>query len=96
MRKLIYVLLTLGLLASAQAPPTNCAREFYLISHSIHNPAERHQQLLRILSIYECTTYELNDIWNNLGSWVGSADSAELRQKLIHEHAKATLRESKK
>ena len=96
MRKLIYVLLTLGLLASAQAPPTNCAREFYLISHSIHNPAERHQQLLRILSIYQCTTSELNDIWNNLGSWVGSADSAELRQKLIHEHTKPTIRESKK
>jgi hypothetical protein len=96
MRKLIYALLIIGLLASAQVAPTNCAREFYLISQSVHNPSERHQQLLRILSIYECTTYELNDIWNNLGSWAGTADSAELRQKLIHEHAKATLRESKK
>jgi len=96
MRKLIYALLIIGLLASAQVAPTNCAREFYLISQYVHNPSERHQQLLRILSIYECTTYELNDIWNNLGSWAGTADSAELRQKLIHEHAKATLRESKK
>lgn len=96
MRKLIYALLVIGLLASAQVAPTNCAREFYLISQTLHNPSERHQQLLRILSIYECTTYELNDIWNNLGSWAGAADSAELRQKLIHEHAKATLRESKK
>jgi hypothetical protein len=96
MRKLIYALLTLGLLASAQAPPTNCAREFYLISHSIHNPAERHQQLLRILSVYQCTTSELNDIWNNLNGWVGAADSAELRNKLIIEHAKAVTREAKK
>lgn len=96
MRKLIYVLLIIGLLASAQAPPTNCAREFYLISHSIHNPAERHQQLLRILSIYECTTYELNEIWNNLNGWAGASDSAALRNKLIIEHAKATARETKK
>ena len=96
MRKLIYALLIIGLLASDQVAPPNCAREFYLISQSVHNPSERHQQLLRILSIYECTAYELNDIWNNLGSWAGTAESAELRQKLIHEHAKATLRESKK
>ena len=96
MRKLIYALLTLGLLASAQVPPPNCVREFYLISHSIHNPIERHQQLIRILSVYECTTSELNQIWNNLNGWVGAADSAAIRSKLIIEHAKATAREAKK
>jgi hypothetical protein len=96
MRKLILALLTLGLLASAQTPQTNCSREFYLISQTLHNPTERHQQLLKILSIYECTTTDLNIIWNNLNNWSGSSDSAALRAKVIFEYDKATLREIKK
>jgi hypothetical protein len=96
MRKLIYALLILGLLASAQTPPTNCSREFYLISQTLHNPTERHQQLLKILSIYECNTTDLNVIWNNLNNWTGSSDSAALRARIIHEYDKAILREAKK
>lgn len=96
MRKLIYVLLTIGLLASAQPVSTNCVKEFYYTSQILHNPAERHQQLLRILSIYECSTIELNTIWNNLNNWSGTSDSAALRAKVIYEYEKAFARENKK
>jgi hypothetical protein len=34
-------------------------------------------------------------IWNNLSEWAGSADSAELRHKVIIAYKNAKARESK-
>jgi hypothetical protein len=34
-------------------------------------------------------------IWNNLGEWAGTADSAELRTKVIHGYKDALEREKK-
>lgn len=95
MRYLVVVFLTLILVASAQ---NKCAvQEFYNISHTTHNPSERHYQLSRWLTVQgpNCNIEQLLVIWNNLSSWAGAADSTELRQKIIYLYSHLVTKESK-
>jgi hypothetical protein len=100
MRKLIYVLLILGLLASTTSSSTdNCSvREFYGIAYTVHNPTERHQQMSAWLTKHKilCKSSDMTVIWNNLAEWAGSADSAELRHKVVIAYKDALKRENKK
>lgn len=59
--------------------------EFYRIAWTLHNPSERHQQLLKWLGNVgpSCTGEDLTIIWNNLGEWAGTSDSAEMRHKIL-------------
>jgi hypothetical protein len=45
----------------------------------------KHQQL--------CKSTDMVVIWNNLSEWAGSADSAELRHKVIQGYKEALKRE---
>ena len=100
MRKLIYVLLSLGLLASTTSSLSdNCSvREFYGIAYTVHNPTERHQQMSAWLTkhLYLCKSTDMTVIWNNLSEWAGSADSAELRHKVVIAYKAALEREKNK
>lgn len=100
MIKLIYVLLTLGLLASTPSSSSdNCSvREFYGIAYSVHNPSERHQQMSIWLTNHQylCKSTDMIVIWNNLSEWAGSADSAELRHKVISAYKNAVAKETPK
>jgi hypothetical protein len=42
-----------------------------------------------------CSSEQLAGIWNNLAAWAGTADSAELRSKVLYYYAKAVEREKK-
>ena len=99
MRKLIYILLTLGLLASTPSISSdNCSvREFYNIAYTIHNPSDRHMQMSAWLSNHKdfCSSKDMVVIWNNLSEWAGAADSSELRQKVIYAYKNALNRETK-
>lgn len=68
--------------------------EFYGIAWTVHNPSERHQQMLRWLTYSgpSCSTDDLVIIWNNLSEWGGTADSAEMRQKVISLYEKAVAK----
>jgi hypothetical protein len=83
MRWAIIALLTASLLVSAQS---RCGVfELYRIAHTFHDPAERHAKMLEWLQKYGgfCSKDELTFIWNNLAGWAGTADSAQLRQRVI-------------
>jgi hypothetical protein len=59
--------------------------EFYSIAWTSHNPTERHQQMMEWLGSRgpSCNFEQLLNIWNNLSEWAGTADSAQLRAKVI-------------
>jgi hypothetical protein len=42
-----------------------------------------------------CSSEQLAGIWNNLAAWAGTADSGELRSKVLFYYAKAVEREKK-
>jgi hypothetical protein len=42
-----------------------------------------------------CNTEQLLGIWNNLAAWAGTADSSEIRAKLLYFYARAAEREKK-
>ena len=70
---------------------------FYKISHSIHDPGLRHQQLSIWLTTNgdKCDSKQLVIIWNRLAEWGGASDSAELRGKLLYYFSRAEVRERK-
>ena len=72
-------------------------REFWSIAHTIHNPSERHQQLSMWLTNNArfCRSQDFVVIWNNLSEWVGTADSSEIRAKVIQGYKDALEREKK-
>jgi hypothetical protein len=72
-------------------------REFYNIALSRHNPSERHQQLSTWLTnnAPHCKSQDLVVIWNNVSAWAGTADSAEIRSKIIQGYQDAIAREKK-
>ena len=90
------VVLLLLLLAGATAKPPCIVSDFYALSW-IHEPTLRHQQLSMWLTTNggNCGTEELLIIWNNLALWAGTADSAEVRAKVLYFFAKAAEREKK-
>ena len=95
MRWLILLLL-LGLVG-AVAKSGCYVREFWSIAWTIHNPSERHQQMSMWLTnnVQFCRSQDLTVIWNNLSEWAGTADSAELRTKVIQGYKNALEREKK-
>lgn len=69
----------------------NCSvSELYAIAWSVHNPSERHHQMLQWLNSRGpwCTADDLGVIWNNLGEWAGTSDSAEMRTKVLELYGK--------
>ena len=93
MRWLIALALTLSLHTTGQ--DLCSVREFYIIAYTIHNPTERHQQMSTWLTKHQtlCKSTDMVVIWNNLSEWAGSADSAELRHKVIQGYKEAIKRE---
>jgi hypothetical protein len=94
MKWLFVGLLTICLLAASQQ---KCVvADFYGLSW-LGNPTDRHHRLLQWLTTNgdSCTTDQLIAIWNNLAMWAGTADSSELRVKILYFHARAAERERK-
>ena len=91
------ILLLFLVLAGAVAKNGCHVREFYGIAYTIHNPSERHQQMSAWLTnnVRFCRSQDLTVIWNNLSEWAGTADSAELRAKIVHGYKDAVEREKK-
>ena len=88
------MLISLIFWASAKSPCV--VSDFYGLSW-LHNPSERHQRLLEWLTINgnNCSSEQLVGIWNNLAMWAGTADSAELRTRVLYYYARAMEREKK-
>ena len=92
---LVALVLTLALQSTGK--DLCSVREFYGIAYTIHNPSERHQQMSAWLTNHQhlCKSTDIIVIWNNLSEWAGSADSAELRHKVIIAYKNALEREKK-
>lgn len=94
MKWLVVGILTAWLFVSAQS---RCVvNDFYGLSW-LGNPSERHQRLSEWLTTNGnyCSSEQLVFIWNNLALWAGTADSSELRVKVLHFYGKAMEREKK-
>lgn len=91
------LLLLLLLLAGATAKDQCIVSDFYGLAWTLHNPSERHQRLSQWLTINgpSCSPAQLVTIWNNLSEWAGTADSAEIRGKILYFYAQAVEREKK-
>jgi hypothetical protein len=83
-------------LAGATANERCIVTDFYGLSW-IGEPTLRHLELSRWLTTNgsSCSTEQLLVIWNNLPMWAGTADSAEIRAKVLYYFAKAAEREKK-
>ena len=95
MKWLVVILMTMTLVVSAQV---GCnVQDFYGLAYTWHNPTERHQKLLSWLHLHgnKCNKEQLVVIWNNLAMWAGTADSSELRGKILYFYSKAIEREKK-
>jgi len=83
-------------LAEAIANERCVVTDFYALSW-IGDPSLRHSQLSMWLTTNgnNCSTEQLLVIWNNLPMWAGTADSSEVRAKLMYYFAKAAEREKR-
>jgi len=83
-------------LAGATANERCIVADFYGLSW-IGEPTLRHIELSRWLTTNgnSCSTDQLLVIWNNLPMWAGTADSSEIRAKLLYFYARAAEREKK-
>ena len=70
-------------------------REFYSIAWGIHDPTERHRQMLEWLTKHQqlCKSTDFIVIWNNLSEWAGNSDSHLLRALVISGYKNAIQRE---
>ena len=95
MRWLILLLL-LGLVG-AVAKNGCYVREFYGIAYTIHDPTERHKEMMAWLNLNadRCKSTDYIVIWNNLSEWAGAADSAEARSLILRGYEEAIKREKK-
>jgi hypothetical protein len=91
-----FWLLLIGLVFWASAKSPCIVSDFYGLSW-IHEPTLRHIELSRWLTTNgdNCSSEQLVGIWNNLALWAGTADSAELRSKVLYYYARAVEREKK-
>jgi len=88
MRWALIALLAASLLVSAQS---RCVvSELYRIGYTLHDPTQRHARMVKWLESEGnlCSKEQLVTIWNNLAEWAGTADSAELRQRVIDLYSK--------
>jgi hypothetical protein len=94
MRWLLLLLLLLGLVGAVAKNGCH-VREFYGIGYTIHDPTERHKEMMAWLdrNAPYCKTSDYVIIWNNLAEWAGTADSTWLRNKVVHGYKDAEQRE---
>ena len=92
----LLLLLLLGLLVAVAKSGCN-VREFYGIAYTVHDPTERHKEMLAwlVLNSQHCKSSDYVVIWNNLSEWAGTADSTWLREKVIRDYKDALEREKK-
>ena len=95
MRWLILLLL-LGLVGAVAKNGCH-VREFYGIGYTVHDPTQRHKEMMAWLdqNAQHCKASDYLVIWNNLSEWAGSADSTWLRAKVVHGYKDALEREKK-
>lgn len=89
----LFLFLLLLLLSKATAKESCIVSDFYGLSW-IGNPSERHLRLSQWLTTngQNCSPEQLVTIWNNLALWAGTADSAELRGKILYYYELAMQR----
>jgi hypothetical protein len=94
--RLLLLLPLLGIVGSA-AMDGCFTRELFGIGYTQHDPTKRHKQISDWLTLnaLHCKAQDYIAIWNNLSEWAGSADSAELRAKVVHGYKDALEREKK-
>jgi len=92
-----FILLLLLGLVGAVAKSGCHVREFYGIAYTVHNPTERHQEMVAWLdrNAPYCKSTDFIVIWNNLSEWAGTADSPKIRELVIHGYKDAFEREKK-
>ena len=91
MKWLFIILVTAIFIVSAKG---QCeVTDFYALSR-INEPTLRHLQLLQWMTTNgdSCSPEKLVGIWNRLAEWVGVADSAELRGKVLYYYQRAVER----
>jgi hypothetical protein len=95
MRWLILIMVLA--LAGAVAKDGCHVRELYGIGYTVHDPTERHKQMSAWLTrnAKHCKAQDYVAIWNGLAEWAGTADSTELRGKVIQGLRDADEREKK-
>lgn len=91
------ILLLLFGLVGAVAKNGCHVREFYGIGYTVHDPAERHKEMLAWLihNAEHCKSKDYVVLWNNLPDWAGTADTVILRSKIIYGYKDALDREKK-
>ena len=96
MRWLLLFLLLLGLIGAVAKSGCH-VREFYGIAYTVHDPTERHKEMLAWLvrNAQHCKSSDYTVIWNNLSEWAGTSDSTCLREKVIRGYKDALEREKK-
>lgn len=96
MKWVAALLLLVCILVPAQEKNPCFITDFYGLSW-LGDPSLRHTELSRWLTTNgnNCNTEQLLTIWNNLPTWAGVADSAEIRAKLLYFYARAAEREKK-
>jgi hypothetical protein len=96
MRWLLLLLLLLGLVGAVAKSGCH-VREFYGIGYTVHNPTERHQEMVAWLdrNAPYCKATDYVVIYNNLSEWAGTADSPKIRELVIHGYKDALEREKK-
>jgi len=92
----LALLLLLGLVGAVAKNGCH-VREFYGIGYTVHDPTERHKEMMAWLdqNAQHCKASDYLVIWNNLSEWAGSADSTWLRAKVVHGYKDAEQREKK-
>jgi hypothetical protein len=92
----LVLLLLLGLVGAVANGGCH-VREFYGIGYTVHDPTQRHKEMMAWLvqNAEHCRVSEYLIIWNNLSEWAGTADSAQLRGLVIHGYKEAEQREKK-
>lgn len=95
MRWLILIMVLA--LVGAVAKDGCFVRELYGIGYTVHDPTERHKQMSEWLTrnAQHCKAQDYVVIWNALARWAGTADSTELRGKVIQGYQDAERREKK-
>jgi len=96
MRWLLLLLLLLGLVGAVAKSGCH-VREFYGIGYTVHDPTQRHKEMMAWLdqNADHCKSTEYVVIWNNLAEWAGKSDSTWLRNKVVHGYKDALAREAK-
>ncbi len=95
MKWLVALVLTLSLQSTGK--DLCSVREFYSIAWGVHDPTERHKQMLEWLTKHQylCKSTDFIVIWNNMAEWGGTSDSHNLRSLVISGYKEALAREKK-